>query len=417
MTSINKTFLKIYKTDAKPLRFLTVLVLSAIAGGLYKGVQDNYLVEILHITAFERGLVEFFRELPGFLVVFILALMYKLSESRVFKIGTAIMLAGITALFLCKSEKFIVVVFIVLYSLGEHIAMPLKNSISLDFARPEKSGAALGLTSTIGNMGNIIGFLLVTGIFLLFSHFGFAHDDTRIFKTVFGIAASLMIAATLSALALTETKSKGYRRRFYFAKKYKKFYVLETLYGARKQVFFTFGPLVLIKVYGANTSIIAGLLAISALFGMFFSPLVGKIIDKLGYKCVMVADTLILIVVCFFYGFSSHIFSTHIAFIVVCINYILDAILSLCSMATNVYAKKLSQSSEELTATLSTGISVNHFISIFIALLGGYIWQKTGIEVLFSISAALGLFNSIYALTIKNDKKISGEMREVIREE
>jgi hypothetical protein len=56
---------------------------------------------------------------------------------------------------------------------------------------------------------------------------------------------------------------------------------------------------------------------------------------------------------------------------------------------------------EEVTATLSTGVSVNHFISIFIALMGGWIWKVTGIEVLFSISAFMGVLNSIYAATIK----------------
>ena len=89
-----------------------------------------------------------------------------------------------------------------------------------------------------------------------------------------------------------------------------------------------------------------------------------------------------------------------IAFIVVCINFVLDSIISLASMAANVYVRDLSDSREELTATLSTGISVNHLISVLIALLGGYIWKKVGIEVLFSLSAILGIINSIFAATI-----------------
>jgi predicted MFS family arabinose efflux permease len=78
----------------------------------------------------------------------------------------------------------------------------------------------------------------------------------------------------------------------------------------------------------------------------------------------------------------------------------MDSIISLASMASNVYVQAIADSQEEITATLSTGISVNHVISILIALLGGYIWQATGIEFLFSLSAFLGLLNSIYAATI-----------------
>jgi hypothetical protein len=73
-------------------------------------------------------------------------------------------------------------------------------------------------------------------------------------------------------------------------------------------------------------------------------------------------------------------------------------------MASNVYVKHIAKNQEEITATLSTGISVNHVISIFIALMGGWIWKVTGIEVLFSVSAVLGILNSIYAATIKKEE-------------
>jgi MFS family permease len=400
----NRFLPQIYRADMHPLRFLSVLMVSGIAYGLYRGVQDNYLVEIVKITPFERGVVEFFREIPGLLVVFIFALLYKFTESKVFKIGIAIMLAGIAGLLFVEAEKLIVVIFMVLFSFGEHIIMPVKNSISLDLANEGKSGASLGITGTINNLGNIAGFLIVTVIFFIFSRAGFQRTDIVRFRVVFAASTALMIAAVLIALALRETKTTVTRRRFYFAKKFSKYYMLEVFYGARKQVFLTFAPLVLIIQYGADTSLIALLYAICAGAGMVASPAIGKIIDSLGYKFIMIADTLVLAVVCFFYGFSHHLFSVHIAYIVVCVSFVLDSILSLCSMASNVYVQSISDSQEEITATISTGISVNHVISIFIALLGGLIWKITGIEVLFSISAVLGLLNSLYAATIRNKK-------------
>ena len=176
-------------------------------------------------------------------------------------------------------------------------------------------------------------------------------------------------------------------------------------YGARKQVFFTFGPYVLILFYGANAATISLLFAISAVACFFASPIVGKIIDKLGYKVVMVADTLILVIVCFFYGFAHHIFPNQVAFVICCINYVLDAVISLASMASNVYVQELSDDADEMKATISTGLSINHVITIFIALFGGWIWEALGIETLFMVSAALGLCNSAYAATVKPKKK------------
>jgi MFS family permease len=391
----------VYRPGAKFARFLSVLALAGISYGLYRGIQDNYLAEIVHITAFERGIVEFFRETPGLLLILILAAMYQFSESRVFKIGVAIMAAGLIGLLLSGTGKFVVVLFMVLFSAGEHIIMPVKTTISLDLAKKDRAGASLGITSGISNLGNIVGFVVVTGMFLLFSRLGFKRGDAGPFKVLFGVSVALMIGAVLVVLALKETTLKSARRRFYFAKKFQKYYMLEIFYGARKQIFLTFAPYVLILQYGADTSIISLLLAICAVFGLIFSPLMGRLIDKVGYKFIMVTDTLILIVVCLLYGFAHRLFPLHIAFVVVCVNYVLDSIISLASMASNVYVQDIASSQEEITATISTGISVNHLISIFIALMGGLIWQVTGIEVLFSLSALLGLCNTLYAATIK----------------
>ncbi|MDR2103007.1 MAG: MFS transporter [Treponema sp.] len=394
----------IYRPDAKIARFLVVLALSGISYGLYRGIQDNYLAEIVHITAFERGIVEFFRETPGLLVVLLLAWMYRFSESRIFKIGTAFMTAGLIGLLLSGSGKVVVVLFMVVFSVGEHIIMPVKTTIALDFAKSNKGGASLGVTSAISQVGHIAGFVVVTGLFFIFSQLGFKRTDVVQFKVIFAVAVALIIGALLVVLALQESTLKTKRRRFYFSKKFFKYYMLEVFYGSRKQIFLTFAPYVLILQYKADTSIISLLLAICAVFGTVLSPLMGRLIDHLGYKFIMVTDTLVLIVVCLLYGFAHRIFPSHIAFIVVCINYVLDSIISLGSMASNVYVQDIAASQEEITATLSTGVSVNHVISIFIALMGGWIWKVTGIEVLFSLSAFLGLLNSIYAATIKNNR-------------
>ena len=90
-----------------------------------------------------------------------------------------------------------------------------------------------------------------------------------------------------------------------------------------------------------------------------------------------------------------------VAFLVCCINYVLDSVISLASMASNVYVQDLADNADEVKATISTGVSINHIITVFIALFGGWIWQALGIEILFIASAILGLCNSAYAATIK----------------
>jgi MFS family permease len=402
-------FLKgIYREGVKPARFLSVLAFFGISYGFYRGIQDNYLADILGISAFQRGIVEFFRETPGLLVVLILAWMYRFTETRVFKIGIGVMVAGLAGLLLCSLPEWkagsalpLVVIFMVVFSAGEHVIMPVRTTIALNLAAADKGGASLGLTGALSHIGNIAGFVVVTGFFAILGRLGFTRTDILPFRIVFAVSAFLMLAAFLTVLALKDSETRIKRRRFYFARKFYKYYMLEIFYGARKQIFITFAPFVLIRYYGAPTSIISLLLGICAVFGTIFSPFMGRLIDRLGYKFVMVTDTLLLVAVCILYGFAHRIFPANVAFIVVCVNYVLDSIISLASMASNVYVQSIASSREEITATLSTGVSVNHVISILIALLGGYIWDVVGIEALFTLSAVLGVINSIYAATIK----------------
>ena len=395
-----KRFSEVFRPDSKyRMLFLSILVVG-LGYGIYKGIIDNYLADIVEMGEFERGVAEFFRELPGLLLVFILAVFYTCSAETMYKIGAVIMLAGMGLLSIVSPTKVLVTLGICIYSLGEHIQLGMKNTMTLEYARPGRGGMALGYQSSVNQVGTLAGYLV---IILAFS----TVSGKQPYRLFFLIATALTAIGMLLAFGLTgRSETDKSKNRFYFRKKFTKYYMLEVFYGARKQVFFTFGPYVLILFYGAGAKVISLLFAVSAVAGFILSPVVGKIIDRLGYKIVMISDTLILVVVCFFYGFAHHLFPKDVAFLVCCVNYVLDSVISLASMASNVYVQDISDSPEEQKATISTGISVNHLITILIALFGGWIWQTLGIETLFILSAVLGLCNSAYAATIKTSKKL-----------
>jgi len=380
--------------------FLSILI-SGLAYGLYKGMLDNFLVEVVQMGEMDRGVTEFFRELPGIALVFILAAFYMLSAESLYKLGALVMLVGMGMHALLPATKVLTTLAICMYSLGEHVQLGMKSTISLQYAKPERGGAALGAQSAISQIGTLAGYLVIVAVFGALS-------KNQPYRLFFILAAVLTGVSAIASLRITgKSQTDETKRRFYFHKKYRKYYMLEMFYGARKQVFLTFGPYVLILFYGASASTVSLLFAVSAVACFFASPIVGRIIDKLGYKTVMVADTLILVIVCFFYGFAHHIFPQNVAFVVCCVNYVLDAVISLASMASNVYVQELSDNADEVKATISTGVSINHVITIFIALFGGFIWKSLGIETLFILSAVLGLCNSAYAATIKPKKKVT----------
>ena len=231
----------------------------------------------------------------------ILAALFMLSAESLYKIGAVIALVGMAMHAILPPTKVMATLAICTYSLGEHIQLGMKNTLALEYAKPGKGGQVLGVQSSTSQIGTLVGYLVIVGAFSLFA-------DAQPYKLFFGLSAILVAVSMFCSFKITgKSETDKNKRRFYFHKKYTKYYMLEMFYGARKQVFFTFGPYVLILFYGANAAMISLLFAVSAVTCFFASPIVGRIIDKLGYKIVMISDTLILVIVCFFYGFAHHL--------------------------------------------------------------------------------------------------------------
>lgn len=394
MNKLKATFL----SDSPYKAFLLSVLFASIGYGLYKGVIDNYLAEIVGASEVDKGITEFFRELPGALLVLLLAAFYSVSTENLYKAGSLIILIGMGLHAVVPPTKVFITIAILVFSVGDHFQIGLRNTLTLNYAVPKHEGEALGYQNSILQIGHLFGLIVVA---ILYRHL----PEGKVFVIFFYSAAALEAFGLLFACKIKgKSEVDANKRRFYFHKKYRKYYMLEVFYGSRKQVFLTFGPYVLIKFYHADASAVSLLFALSAVASFLLAPYVGRLIDKIGYKKVMVADTLILVIVCFLYGFAHHIFPEKLAFNICCINYILDSVISLASMASNVYVRDLSESEDEMKATISTGLSVNHIITIFIALFGGWIWNKLGVETLFIISAVLGLCNSAYAATIKEGR-------------
>lgn len=384
--------------------FFPSIFVWGVGVGCFAATLNNFMVEIHHVNGTGRGILEFFRETPGVLLIFILAMLHKLSNWNVLRLGAAFSLLA-AGLLLIPTKFMGAVIFITIFSLGEHIVMPVRQVIAISIARPGKEGESQGMVTSAISAGTVVGSLIVAGVFYALPKY-FGVEELRImFNTVWCIIIGLLIVSVCLTLMGKVDDIKGKRPNLYFNKKYWRFYTLELFYGARKQVFLTFGPLLLIKGYGMDTKQIATLFGVSALItALFGGRLIGKIVDYFGYRNVMIYDTVILGIVCLMYGFADEIFPKHIAIYVVCITYILDMLISHAAMASYVYASTLSNSKEELTATLSSGISINHVISVLVALAGGVAYDKFGPGALFSFAAVMAVANTLFATTIPRIK-------------
>ncbi|MBN2012370.1 MFS transporter [candidate division KSB1 bacterium] len=387
--------------------FLICMLIFGISGGLNSGSLNNYLHEVLAISQVERGIVEFPRELPGLLLMFIIAILSRFSELKVMNFALLISMTGMIGLGFVGDTRTMAIVSIILFSTGEHMLMPIKQSVAMHMARNGKEGLAMGGVSSLENIGQLIGQYTIPVLFLIV---GFIIPGVSVygkFRHVFLLAAIVLFGAFVIASRIRETHGHIERKKIYFRKKFTKYYILEMFFGARKQVFLTFAPYVLVLNYGAKTEYVAFLYGLWSFINIFLGPLMGRLIDRLGYKLIIVIDTIVLVGLCFLYGFSHRLFPHPIAFAIISVVFVLDAILFMVGMARAVYVKSISNSKAEITTVLSTGVSINHVVSIAIAIAGGIIWQKIGIEGLFSLAAVFGIGSFLFALTLPSPSTIS----------
>jgi len=142
-TQRTKQIGSMFRKDSPFQVFLLSILITGISYGLYKGMLDNFLAEVVGMGEMDRGITEFFREIPGILLVLILAVFYMLSAETLYKAGAVIMLVGMGMMGVLPPTKILVTLAICMYSLGEHIQLGMKNSLSLQYAKPECSGAGL----------------------------------------------------------------------------------------------------------------------------------------------------------------------------------------------------------------------------------------------------------------------------------
>ena len=392
-----------FRPKSGALAFFISILVWGVGVGCFMAALNNYLSEIYHMNSLDRGWLEFFRELPGLALVFILAILHHVSDWKVMRIGTMISMAG-AALLLVPADKIFVTGFIMIYSLGEHLVMPVRSAIAMQVAKEGHAGQSLGYLTGVMNFGSVAGSAIVAAVFLVGSHW-LGHHSRLLFNLIWIFIFILMAVSVICTFSPNAPNQPSKRPRLYFDRKFSKFYALELFYGARKQIFLTFAPYVLIREYGFSTASMALLLGICATVNIFAAPAVGKLTDRFGYRNIMIWDTVILCGVCLLYGFAGNIFPAAVALAVVCINFLLDAVISTTALATNIYVRETASNQDELTSTLSTGISINHLIAILSAPLGGWVWQRYGIGVLFTFAAVMAVCNSLFAATLPKPQK------------
>lgn len=363
-----------------------------VGANIFDSTFNNFLDERYLVTPFQRSFLEFPRELPGFLVVFVSAGLAFLCSRRLGAVTMLLSVAGVLLMGFAAPTYAMMAIWLFVYSLGQHVFFPLSSTIGMELASKGRTGKRLGQLNAVTNTAKIVGGLLVV---LGFKYLNFEFEHTFIIAAVvFGIASILLFSMKRGEAQ----PAKNYLR---LHKEYNLYYSLITISGARKQLFITFAPWVLVTIFNQPTQIIASLLLIGGIIGILFQPILGQAIDRFGEKLVLTSEAVILIVICFGYGFAKSIFPENIAFLVVCTCYLIDQMIFSVGMARATYIKKIARHPDHVQSTLTAGVTIDHIFSISAAIIGGLIWNKYGFQYVFVFGALLATINFFVAGRIR----------------
>ena len=383
---------RLRRLDRNMALFLAGTALLGAAGGMMETTFNNYVSDVFNLGAAARGVLEFPRELPGFLTALFAGMLFFLAETRIAGYSAIAIGVGMIGLAFVGPHWSSMLVLLTIWSAGAHLMMPVRSSISMELATSTERGRRLGQISATAIAASVAGCAVV------WSAMRWMHAGYGVIFILGGLSA---VAASVFLFAMRLPNAHLQRPKFVWHRRYWLYYVLALLFGARKQVFITFGPWVLIRIFHQPAWIFAQLWIVAAVLGVFFQPALGRAIDRFGERMVLMLDSVFIILVCLGYGFSHCLANQTVALAVLYVCFVGDNLLFGVNMARDTYLSKILVRKEDLAPTLSLGITINHAVSMSIPAVGGLLWIRFGHSSVFLATAAIGILMGIFSAMVR----------------
>jgi len=377
---------------SRNLILLAVTVfLNQFGQGVLGGARTNFFVDVMHLTGNQVLWLEGIREIPGLALIFIAAFTMRLPLSR--SAAWSIFLMGIGyGLFAFVHSYTALLVVAVIASLGIHVWMPVHSALSMSLSTKDKTGHVMGILSSVGALASIVGMAVLT----LISKLGAAIPLTAYYiaGAIFIIIAGLLTLKLPTNIGSTERKPP----RMLLKRRYWLYYVSTFFQGSRKEVLNTFGILVLVQNFGLEVWHVSLLLLTSGIVNLIGAPYLGRLLDRFGERITVSTSYILLALCCIGFAMVNNVWLLVILLLTV-------KLLVMLGMGLNTYVYR-SAPAEELTPTLSAGISINHVTSVAMPLVAGALLPLIGYGGIFLGTAGLILLSVPFALGLRTEPQL-----------
>ena len=369
----------------------------------FDSIQANFFRDSLGMDGELNGYLIAIREVPGFLLIFIAAMM--LRRGLATATAVSIFIAGVGFSLFSFTQSFNqAIIPILICSIGYHSWLQLQYALGLSLARNGEEGTTLGKLQGIGFLGTFLALVLVWASLQVTEWLTGDDQQDRILRIFWIFAGTVAIIGAITVRRFPQSerdrKEAKVAPRLTWRREYWLYYVLTTLDGSRQQIYFAFAPFVLVERFDVPARHLMIVLIISALIKWRMGEVIGRMVDRHGEKMTLNVAYVLHLVTFLGFAFAPNVWFAYAA-------YLGYNFLFLFSIGTTTYIKKIARR-EDLTPSLAMGISLAHVTAIVVPVFGAALWDQLGYRFPFLFGTIFIILSLIFTQKIDVEKQRIG---------
>lgn len=369
-------FLLLLMAAAMPLAFSTWLAL-----------LNNFVIGEAGFTGVEIGWLHSVREIPGFLAIGVIALLWIMREQTL-AVGALVLLGAATAITAWFPSFSGLLIVTMLSSVGFHYYETVAQSLQLQWIDKKRAPQMLGWITAVGSGASLLayGFLVLT-----WKTLGLSYNFVYMLSGGMTLAIAVFCWFAYPKIESPEPQLKTFvlRRRYWL------YYALQFMAGARRQIFIVFAAFMMVERFGFEVHEVTALFLINYVANMVFAPLMGKAVAKWGERRALVFEYVGLVGVFLAYG---GIYYFGWGMMLAMALYILDHLFFALAFALKTYFQKIADP-QDIAPTAAVAFTINHIAAVFLPALLGYLWVASPGAV-FGLAAGMAMVSLGLALLI-----------------
>jgi len=368
----------------RPVVLLLVMAAAMpISFATWSALLNNFVRDAAGFTGVEIGWLHTVREIPGFLAVGVIVVLWLMREQVLALVSLALLGAATAVTAFFPSFGGILVVTLI-SSIGFHYYETVNQSLQLQWLDRARAPQVLGWIVAAGSAAALVAYGLIV---LTWKTLGLDY------ATVYMVAGGLTLAvAGFAALAWPQFEApEPQLKHLILRRRYWLYYALQFMAGARRQIFVVFAAFMMVERFGFEVHELTALFMINFVANMVFAPLMGHAVGRFGERNALAFEYLGLIAVFLCYG---GIYAFGWGLTLAAVLYVADHLFFSLAFALKTYFQKIADPAD-IAPTAAVAFTINHIAAVVLPAALGYLWvQSAGaVFVLAAVMAAgsLGL--------------------------